>query len=111
MSLYLKREFPEPLPIVFGAMRDKDVALMLKTLMPAASTMIMTEPPTPRAHSVDELAAIARKVSRYARIETIPAPREALDHAWLRCPLVCAAGSIYLIGSLLESLGPSVRDL
>ena len=39
---YLKREFPEPLPIVFGALRDKDVSLMLKALLPAASTMIMT---------------------------------------------------------------------
>ena len=31
LASYLKREFPEPLPMVFGAMRDKDVALMLKT--------------------------------------------------------------------------------
>ena len=49
LASYLKREFPEPLPIVFGAMRDKDVALMLKHLLPAASMMVMTEPATPRA--------------------------------------------------------------
>ena len=42
LASYLKREFPEPLPIVFGAMRDKDVSLMLKTLLPAASAIVMT---------------------------------------------------------------------
>ena len=44
-------------------MRDKDVSLMLKALLPAASTMVMTEPDTPRAHTAEELAAIARKLS------------------------------------------------
>ena len=63
LARYLKREFPEPLPIVFGALRDKDVSLMLKALLPAASTMVMTEPDTPRAHTAEDLAAIARKLS------------------------------------------------
>ena len=42
LASYLKREFPEPLPMVFGALRDKDVSLMLKALLPAASVMVMT---------------------------------------------------------------------
>ena len=111
LASYLKREFPEPLPIVFGAMRDKDVALMLKNLLPAVSTMVMTEPATPRAHSAAELAVIARKVAPKARIEVEPDPRRALERAWRQCPVACAAGSIFLIGNLLGSLGPSARDL
>jgi dihydrofolate synthase / folylpolyglutamate synthase len=111
LATYLKREFPEPLPIVFGTMRDKDAALMLKTLLPVVSEIVMTEPPTPRARSADELAAIARKLSPRSRIEIVPEPRAALDCAWTYCPVVCAAGSIFLIGDLLARLGPAVRDV
>jgi dihydrofolate synthase/folylpolyglutamate synthase len=111
LATYLKREFPEPLPIVFGAMRDKDAALMLKTLLPAASGIVMTEASNPRARSADELADLARKLSPRSRIEIEPEPRAALDRAWSYCPVVCAAGSVFLIGDLLASLGPRVRDL
>jgi dihydrofolate synthase / folylpolyglutamate synthase len=108
---YLKREFPEPLPIVFGAMRDKDVPLMLKALLPAASIVVMTEPATPRAYSANELAALARKMSPVARIDIEPDPARALERAWTHCPVVCAAGSIFLVGNLLAGLGEHARDL
>ena len=108
---YLKREFPEPLPIVFGAMRDKDVTLMLKALLPVASEFVMTEPDSPRAHSAADLAALARKLSTSMTITLEPAPSRALQRAWTHCPLVCAAGSIFLIGNLLDTMGPGVREL
>jgi len=111
LASYLKREFPEPLPIVFGAMRDKDVALMLKHLLPAASAMIMTEASTSRAQSAEELAGIARKIAPRANIEVEPDPKRALDRAWRRCPVACVAGSIFLVGNILAGLGPAARDL
>jgi dihydrofolate synthase/folylpolyglutamate synthase len=111
LAQYLKQEFPEPLPFVFGAMRDKDAALMLKTLLPVASSMTMTEPHNARARSADELATLARSFSPRCPIDTAIDPRDALDRAWTRCPLVCVAGSIFLIGDILSSLGPSTRSL
>lgn len=111
LASYLKREFPEPLPIVFGALRDKDVSLMLKALLPAASMFVMTEPDTPRAHSAEELAAIARKLSPGAKLDVEPDPARALARAWTHCPVVCAAGSIFLVGNLLVGIGASARDL
>jgi len=111
LASYLKREFPEPLPIVFGALRDKDVSLMLKMLLPVASTIVLTEPATPRAHSAEELAVLVRKLSAGAAIEVEPNPARALDRAWSHCPVACAAGSIFLIGNLLAALGPTARDL
>ena len=108
---YLKREFPEPLPIVFGAMRDKDVTLMLKALLPVAAELVMTEPDTPRAHDAADLAAIAHKLSPAATVAVEPDPARALERAWMHCPLVCAAGSIFLVGNLLETIGPGARDL
>jgi dihydrofolate synthase/folylpolyglutamate synthase len=110
LAQYLKQEFPEPLPIVFGAMRDKDAALMLKTLLPVASSMTMTEPHNARARSAEELAALARTFSPRVSIDTATEPKDALERAWARCPLVCATGSLFLIGDILASLGPSVRS-
>jgi len=111
LATYLRREFPEALPIVFGAMRDKDAALMLKALLPVASKMVMTAPANARARSAEELAAIAGKLSPKAQIEIEPNPREALERAWTNCPVACVAGSIFLVGAILGDLGPSVRDL
>ena len=110
LAAYLKREFPEPMPLVFGAMRDKDAAGMLKTLLPVASHFILTEPPNVRARSADELATLARAVAAGCPIAIEPRPMAALNRAWEFCPLVCAVGSIFLIGDLLEELGPDVRD-
>jgi dihydrofolate synthase/folylpolyglutamate synthase len=111
LASYLKREFPEPLPIVFAALRDKDVSLMLKSLLPVASRIVMTRPATPRAHTVTELEAIGRRLSPAAPIDLEPDPVRALEHAWSYCPVVCAAGSIFLVGQLLEAIGPQARDL
>jgi dihydrofolate synthase/folylpolyglutamate synthase len=111
LASYLKREFPEPLPLVFGALRDKDVTMMLKSLLPAASVVVMTEPDTPRAHRAEELAAIARTLSPDAKIDIEPDPARALERAWGYCPVVCAAGSIFLIGNLLAVIDARARDL
>ncbi len=98
------------MPIVFGAMRDKDVPLMLKTLLPAASAFVMTEPPTARAHRAQDLAVLARAQSPTVRIDVEPDPAMALERAWSHGPVVCAAGSIFLIGSLLAALGDAARN-
>lgn len=111
LAAYLKREFPEPLPIVFGALRDKDVTLMLKALLPVASTIVMTEPDTPRAHRAADLAGMARKLSPGMKIDIEPDPLHALDRAWTYCPVICAAGSIFLVGNVLEGIGARSRDL
>jgi dihydrofolate synthase/folylpolyglutamate synthase len=111
LASYLKREFPEPLPMVFGAMRDKDVALMLKNLLPVVSMMVMTEPATPRAQSAMELAGIARSLEPGARIDVEPDPLRALERAWTQCPVAGAGGSIFLVGNLLGRLPASARDM
>jgi dihydrofolate synthase/folylpolyglutamate synthase len=101
---YLRSEFSKPLPLVFGAMSDKDVPEMLRILLPAASVFVATEPGNSRARSAADLAALARSIAPGCRIEVEPNPAAALERAWMHGPLVCAAGSIFLIGDLLHSL-------
>jgi dihydrofolate synthase/folylpolyglutamate synthase len=111
LAAYLRSEFPEPLPLVFGAMRDKDVTLMLKALLPVAAKIIMTEPPNARSCPAEELAEIAGKLSPNTEIDIEKNPRAALARAWVHCPVACVAGSIFLVGALLGDLGPTVREL
>jgi folylpolyglutamate synthase/dihydropteroate synthase len=84
---------------------------MLKALLPAVSTIIMTQPDTPRAYGGEELAAIARGLSPAMKIDVEPDPLRALQRAWTWCPVVCAAGSIFLVGNLLARIGAEARDL
>lgn len=111
LATYLTREFPEPLPFVFGAMRDKDAGEMLKILLPMASGIVMTEPGNSRARPAGELAALARTLAPACRIDVEPRPMAALERAWTHGPLVFAAGSIFLIGDLLEGLEPRSTNL
>jgi dihydrofolate synthase/folylpolyglutamate synthase len=111
LAAYVTRECPEPIPFVFGAMRDKDAAEMLKILLPVASAFVLTEPATSRARPADELASLVASLAPDRRIAVEPKPMAALEHAWKYCPLVCAAGSIFLIGELLDGLGPGVTNL
>ena len=103
LSAYLTQEFP-PLPLVFGAMRDKDASEMLRILLPAASMLVVTEPGNARARPAAELAALARSIAPGCRIEVEPDPMAALDRAWNEQSMICAAGSIFLIGDLLNGL-------
>ena len=111
LAAYLRSEFPEPIPIVFGAMKDKDVALMLKALLPVRRISSPRSHRCARAMPAAEVAAIARQLSPGTAIEIAPEPREALARAWTHCPVVCAAGSIFLVGALIDELGPSAREL
>jgi dihydrofolate synthase/folylpolyglutamate synthase len=105
LAAYLTSEYPHPLPIVFGAMRDKDAAEMLRILLPLASMLVVTEPGNPRATPAAELAELARTIAPSLPIHAEPDPMAALERAWAQQPRICAAGSIFLIGDLLKHLG------
>ena len=111
LARYLRREFPDGLPIVFGALHDKDAVMMLTALLPVASRIVVTEPPSARARPAEELAAIASEISPEATIDIERDPGDALTRAWSDSPVACVAGSIFLIGAVLERLGPDIHEL
>ncbi len=104
LAAYLGAAFPGGLPIIFGAMRDKDAATMLATLRPHATLFIMTEPGNPRARPAAELAEIIGRIDPACRVAVERDPQAAATRAWLEGNIVCAAGSIFLIGELLQAL-------
>ncbi len=91
-------------PLVFGAMRDKDLAAMLQTLAPVVERFVMTRARTPRAAGPDDLAAIARAAAPDVPAVIVPAPLDALAEAWRSSARITVAGSIFLLGDVIEAL-------
>jgi dihydrofolate synthase/folylpolyglutamate synthase len=100
---YLAEVYPAGLPMVFGAMGDKDAAGMLEVLLPHATQLVVTRPRNPRAQRPDALAEVARAV-RPIPVTVEDDPARALRRAQDAGPVVLVAGSLFLVGDILAEL-------
>jgi dihydrofolate synthase/folylpolyglutamate synthase len=105
LAKHLARWHPERPPLVFAAMRDKDVGGVLRALLPVTRTVVVTAPGTSRAEEPEALAARVRAIDPGREVLVEPDPAEAVARALTRAPLVCVAGSIFLAGAVREALG------
>ena len=91
--------------LVVGISADKNMAGILGALVPLAERVICTAADHPRAASPEALAALARQAvgDLRVRVETAPSPPEALRLALSKpdTPMVCVAGSLFMIGEIL----------
>jgi dihydrofolate synthase/folylpolyglutamate synthase len=91
--------------LVVGISADKNLAGILGALVPLAERVICTAADHPRAASPETLAALARQAAGDlpVRVETAPSPPEALRLALSEpdTPMVCVAGSLFMIGEIL----------
>jgi dihydrofolate synthase / folylpolyglutamate synthase len=98
----LREDFPHRrLILLFGVMGDKDYRTMARRLFPLADRVILTRPHSDRALSPLRLQTLAGAGSR--NVEVIEDPGAALRHALSQAgqeDLVCAAGSLYLVGEI-----------
>jgi dihydrofolate synthase / folylpolyglutamate synthase len=90
-------------PLVFGTMKDKNVAAMFAALLPAVGSVVLTRASTPRAADPDELARLARDMAPL-EILVEQTPAAALNLAWQRSPRIVVAGSIFLLGDVLKAI-------
>jgi dihydrofolate synthase/folylpolyglutamate synthase len=103
LAAYLQRWHPERPPLVIGVMRDKNVADIASTLLPHVSSVTATAAPTPRAIPAEDLARHLRAAgARDVAVE--PDPSRAIDLALEQAPMVCVAGSIFLVGAVRDGL-------
>jgi dihydrofolate synthase/folylpolyglutamate synthase len=101
---YLAEVYPGGLPMVVGAMADKDVSGMLAILLPHATRLVVTRARNPRAQRPEALAAAARAVSPVSidlDDDPVHALRRAQDAAG---STVLVAGSLFLVGDILAGL-------
>jgi dihydrofolate synthase/folylpolyglutamate synthase len=103
LAAYLRRWHPERPPLVIGVMRDKHVAEIAQTLLPAVSSVIATSAPTPRSIPAGDLAAQLRAAGA-EQVEAESDPGRAIERALGRADLICVAGSIFLAGAVRDGL-------
>ncbi len=104
LASYLDAQPGGRVPLVFAAMRDKDVDAMFGALLPAASALVVTRASNPRSADPGLLAERARAITAELPIVVEPSPREALAAAWRLSPRIVVAGSIFLLGDVMREL-------
>lgn len=103
LSDYLTEFISQPVTLIFGAMREKEIDEIASILFPLAQQIILTKPDNPRAASLE---ALARKFD-ITKIKITSNVEEALRMAKaisLPNGLICVTGSLYLIGEAQKVL-------
>jgi dihydrofolate synthase/folylpolyglutamate synthase len=92
-----------PITLVFGVSADKDGAAMLAALAPVARRVILTAASNPRAAAPEALRALVPAGATPA-VEVARSPAEALALAAREPvhPILCVAGSLFLVGDVLR---------
>src|SRR5262249_60685904 len=85
-------------PLALGVSAAKDAAAIADALAPAVTRILLARAAPPRAADPESLPAVGRVTHSSA---------EALDMAMGdgRTPIVCVAGSLFLVGEVLARLG------
>jgi dihydrofolate synthase / folylpolyglutamate synthase len=110
LAAYLKMR--GTFPVVFAAMRDKDAEGILKALRDSVSALVVTRASHPRSSDPSALADVAARVLKSdVPISTCDSPTDALEQAWQYGPEIVVAGSIFLLGDVMQALsGPVIRS-
>ena len=103
LASYLGEVHPQGLPIVFGAMRDKDIDGMLKALAPHATRFVFTAVAHDRAVAPERLADRAREMVA-TPVDVESDVEAALAQSLSYHTIVCVTGSIYLVGAVIGTL-------
>ena len=102
LASYLMTDGGGVRPMVFAAMRDKDVAGMFTSLLPAVSHLVVTRASNARSAGPETLAGHARAIAPGLPIAIEPAVADALAAAWRDSPRIVVAGSIFLLGDVIK---------
>jgi dihydrofolate synthase/folylpolyglutamate synthase len=100
------------LRLIYASMRDKAIGEISEILFPLAVEVYLTQPEQARAASPEEILAAARYRPERVILEAQPA--RALAQAWEASSpqdVVLAAGSLFLVGALKQSLQSGELDL
>jgi dihydrofolate synthase/folylpolyglutamate synthase len=106
LASYLK-DLPGPaLPLVFAAMRDKDIRGMLSALLPVTSRLIATRAPNTRSEDPAAILAVARAIAPSLEMSAEPSAAAALEAGWRASSRIVVAGSIFLLGAVIREMAP-----
>ena len=90
--------------LVFAGTQDKDVAGLLRQLLPAFDTVILTAyQSNPRVMPINELCRLVQRFGRTAHVVETPASAWKLATRWAgRDDLICVTGSFFIAAEIRE---------
>jgi len=91
--------------LIFGAMKDKDIAGVLGALLPRAAQVLFTRAAVQRSEDPENLARMARPL--HDHVSVVPDPGEALEQALEQAgkrDTILVAGSLILVGDIRRHL-------
>jgi len=110
LKLALARHFPEArLTLIVGILEDKDWPHMGGILAPLARRIFCVPVRSERSAAPAELAATCRESNPRAEVQVCLSVQQALDRSG-DDPFTLVAGSLYLVGEVMELLGLSPTD-
>jgi len=107
---YLDEFINQPITLIFGAMRDKDLSEIAEILFPKADKLILTGVENQRSMTVEELKDFVPPNFDQNKVIVAQVVREALETARNIASneeLICVTGSLYLIGEAQKILSES----
>ena len=107
LASYLQERRTMSLPLVFAAMRDKNIRGILEELTPVIGSLVVTRASNPRSADPSAIAEQARALAPSLDVSIEPSPTDALAAAWRRSPAIVVAGSIFLLGDVMRQVGVS----
>ncbi|HVF55323.1 MAG TPA: Mur ligase family protein [Pyrinomonadaceae bacterium] len=108
---YLDEFVGAPVTLVFGAMRDKELAELGAILFPAAEHLVLTQADNPRSATVEELIRAVPVPASSSTITFAPSAADALRLARAQTRsggIICVTGSLYLVGEVKSILKSSL---
>jgi dihydrofolate synthase/folylpolyglutamate synthase len=102
LASYLLTDGGAKRPLVFAAMRDKDVAGMFAALLPVVGRLIVTRASNARSAEPETLAGHARAIAPGLPVSIESVVADALTAAWHHSPRIVVAGSIFLLGDVMK---------
>ncbi len=103
---YLDEFVNQPITMIFGAMRDKELTEIAEILFPKAETLILTKPDNPRSMEVVDLLYFVPKnfsENKIIKTQTVAEALEAIRNLDKKS-LICVTGSLYLVGEVQNYL-------
>lgn len=108
LAATLKQDFTyHRLILIFGVLKDKDIASMVSTIVPVADYIIVTKSLSPRAYDPVLLKETIASFDASKEVIIEASVPKAIDHARKyakRKDLICVSGSLFTVGEARQYL-------
>jgi len=104
---YLDEFIKQPVTMIFGAMRDKDLTQIADILFPKVETLILTKPENERSMETAELMKFLPAdfdKENVFQTETVEKALKIAKEISTNDNLICVTGSLYLVGEAQKIL-------